>query len=56
MWEVMRRIWKDDPDAEITGDALRQGAAETNLTVVSVYGGDETHARHATRSTRRPTR
>jgi branched-chain amino acid transport system substrate-binding protein len=42
MWEVMRRVWKDDPNAEITGDALEK-ALETNLTVVSVYGGDATH-------------
>ena len=42
MWELMRRIWKDDPDAEITGEAL-QRALETNFTLPSVYGGDETH-------------
>ena len=42
MWELMRRIWKDDPEAEITGEAL-QTALETNLTLPSVYGGDETH-------------
>ncbi len=42
MWEVMRRIWKDDPNAEITGEAL-QKALETNLTLPSVYGGDDTH-------------
>jgi branched-chain amino acid transport system substrate-binding protein len=42
MWELMRRIWKDDPDAEITGEAL-QKALETNFTLPSVYGGDETH-------------
>ena len=40
MWELMRRIWKDDPEAEITGQALND-ALESNLTVVSVYGGDE---------------
>jgi branched-chain amino acid transport system substrate-binding protein len=40
MWELMRRIWKDDPNAEITGDALEK-ALESNLTVVSVYGGDD---------------
>jgi branched-chain amino acid transport system substrate-binding protein len=42
MWELMRRIWKDDPDAEIDGDALEK-ALESNLTLVSVYGGDATH-------------
>ena len=42
MWELMRRIWKDDPEAEITGEAL-QKALETNFTLPSVYGGDETH-------------
>ena len=42
MWEVMRRIWKDNPDAELTGDSM-QTALETNLTLVSVYGGDDTH-------------
>jgi branched-chain amino acid transport system substrate-binding protein len=40
MWEVMRRIWKDDPDAKITGEALDK-ALQTDLTVISVYGGDE---------------
>ena len=40
MWEVMRRIWAEDPDAEITGEAL-DAALQENLTVVSVYGGDE---------------
>jgi ABC-type branched-subunit amino acid transport system substrate-binding protein len=40
MWELMRRIWKTDPNAEITGDALEK-ALESNLTVVSVYGGDD---------------
>ncbi len=40
MWELMRRIWKTDPNAEITGEALEK-ALESNLTVVSVYGGDE---------------
>ena len=40
MWEVMRRIWKTDPDAEITGEALDK-ALQENLTVVSVYGGDD---------------
>jgi branched-chain amino acid transport system substrate-binding protein len=42
MWELMRRVWKDDPNAEINGDALEK-ALESNLTVVSVYGGDDTH-------------
>jgi len=42
MWELMRRIWKTDPNAKITGDALEK-ALESNLTVVSVYGGDDTH-------------
>jgi branched-chain amino acid transport system substrate-binding protein len=41
MWEVMRRIWKTDPKAAITGDALDK-ALQENLTVVSVYGGDDT--------------
>ena len=54
MWELMRRIWKDDPDAEITGEALDE-ALQENLTVVSVYGGDDIDARHATPSTRRRT-
>ena len=40
MWEVMRRIWKDDPEADITGEALDK-ALQTDLTVISVYGGDE---------------
>jgi branched-chain amino acid transport system substrate-binding protein len=40
MWELMRRIWKADPNAEITGDALEK-ALESDLTVVSVYGGDD---------------
>jgi len=40
MWEVMRRIWKKDPKAEITGDALDK-ALQEDLTVVSVYGGDD---------------
>jgi branched-chain amino acid transport system substrate-binding protein len=39
MWELMRRIWAKDPDAEITGEAL-DAALRENLTVVSVYGGD----------------
>jgi branched-chain amino acid transport system substrate-binding protein len=41
MWEVMRRIWAKDPSAEITGEALDK-ALQENLTVVSVYGGDDT--------------
>ena len=41
MWELMRRIWAEDPDAEITGDGPRTRPCESNLTVVSVYGGDE---------------
>jgi ABC-type branched-subunit amino acid transport system substrate-binding protein len=41
MWELMRRVWKTDPNAEITGDAL-QNALVTNLTLPSVYGGDAT--------------
>jgi branched-chain amino acid transport system substrate-binding protein len=40
MWEVMRRIWKKDPKAAITGDALDK-ALQEDLTVVSVYGGDD---------------
>lgn len=39
MWELMRRIWAADPEAEITGEALDQ-ALRSDLTVVSVYGGD----------------
>jgi branched-chain amino acid transport system substrate-binding protein len=39
MWELMRRIWAKDPDAEITGEAL-DAALQENLTVISVYGGD----------------
>jgi branched-chain amino acid transport system substrate-binding protein len=42
MWDLMRRVWKTDPNAKITGDAL-QNALLTNLTLVSVYGGDDTH-------------
>jgi branched-chain amino acid transport system substrate-binding protein len=41
MWELMRRIWKKDAEAEITGVAL-DAALQENLTVVSVYGGDDT--------------
>jgi branched-chain amino acid transport system substrate-binding protein len=40
MWEIMRRIWTTDPEAEITGEALDK-ALQENLTVVSVYGGDD---------------
>jgi ABC-type branched-subunit amino acid transport system substrate-binding protein len=40
MWEVMRRIWAKDPKAAITGEALDK-ALQENLTVVSVYGGDD---------------
>jgi branched-chain amino acid transport system substrate-binding protein len=40
MWECMRRIWSQDPEAEITGEAM-DAALRENLTVVSVYGGDE---------------
>ena len=36
----MRRIWAKDPKAAITGEALDK-ALQENLTVVSVYGGDE---------------
>ena len=39
MWELMRRIWATDPEAEITGEAL-DAALQENLTVISVYGGD----------------
>ena len=38
MWELMRRVLKDG--GEITGDTL-DAALRSNLTVVSVYGGDE---------------
>ena len=40
MWECMRRIWAKDPKAAITGEALDK-ALQENLTVVSVYGGDD---------------
>lgn len=40
MWELMRRIWAEDPDAEITGEAL-DAALREDLTLPSVYGGDE---------------
>jgi len=36
----MRRIWAKDPKAAITGEALDK-ALQENLTVVSVYGGDD---------------
>ena len=39
MWEVMRRVLADGGDIN-DGDALDK-ALQTNLTVVSVYGGDE---------------
>lgn len=39
MWECIRRCLKDGK--EITGDTL-DAALRSNLTVVSVYGGDET--------------
>jgi ABC-type branched-subunit amino acid transport system substrate-binding protein len=39
MWEVMRRVLADGGDIT-DGDALDK-ALQTNLTVVSVYGGDE---------------
>jgi branched-chain amino acid transport system substrate-binding protein len=39
MWEVMRRVIADGGDIN-SGDALDQ-ALQSNLTVVSVYGGDE---------------
>ena len=40
MWEVMRRIWKADPEADATGEAMDK-ALQEDLTVISVYGGDE---------------
>jgi ABC-type branched-subunit amino acid transport system substrate-binding protein len=40
MWEVMRRVIKNGGDIK-DGDALDKALRE-NLTVVSVYGGDET--------------
>ena len=40
MWEVMRRIWKKTRTPTSRGDALDK-ALQENLTVVSVYGGDE---------------
>jgi branched-chain amino acid transport system substrate-binding protein len=40
MWEVMRRIWKTDPKADATGEAMDK-ALQEDLTVISVYGGDE---------------
>ncbi len=39
MWEVMRRVIEDGGDIN-SGEALDQ-ALQSNLTVVSVYGGDE---------------
>ena len=39
MWELIRRVWKGG-DIN-SGDAL-QAALKTNLTLASVYGGDET--------------
>ena len=39
MWEVMRRVLADGGEIN-DGDALDK-ALQTNLTVVSVYGGDE---------------
>jgi len=40
MWQLMRRIWAKDPEAAITGDSLDK-ALQEDLTVVSVYGGDD---------------
>jgi ABC-type branched-subunit amino acid transport system substrate-binding protein len=40
MWEVIRRVLKGGGDVK-SGDALDK-ALRTNLTVVSVYGGDDT--------------
>ena len=40
MWEVIRRVPKSGGDIK-SGDALDK-ALQTNLTVVSVYGGDDT--------------
>ena len=40
MWECMRRIWAKDPEGEINGETM-DAALQENLTVVSVYGGDE---------------
>ena len=45
MWEVMRRIWAKDRRRRDHGDALDE-ALQENLTVVSVYGGDESTRRH----------
>jgi hypothetical protein len=38
MWELMRRVIKDGGDVK-SGEAL-DNALRSNLTVVSVYGGD----------------
>jgi branched-chain amino acid transport system substrate-binding protein len=40
LWEVVRRVLKSGGDPK-SGDALDK-ALQTNLTVVSVYGGDDT--------------
>ena len=45
MWELMRRIWAKDPRPRSRGEAL-DAALQENLTVVSVYGGDERDDRH----------
>ena len=50
MWEMMRRVWKDAP-TEVNGDALEK-ALETNLTLLSVYGGDADPISGRSRSTR----
>ena len=39
LWEVIRRVLKSGGDIK-SGDALDK-ALQTNLTVVSVYGGDD---------------
>ena len=40
LWEVIRRVLKSGGDIK-SGDALDK-ALRTNLTIVSVYGGDDT--------------
>ncbi len=50
LWEVIRRVLKTGGDIK-SGDALDK-ALQTNLTVVSVYGGDDKPPSAPTPSTR----
>ena len=54
MWELIRRVWKAAADIN-SGDDLRQRRCRPNLTLVSVYGGDDTTVGTFS-STRRRTR